>query len=268
MTENRMIGAACACLLAAGAMAGQGTLPVAGPLYWLDVSDSAHVTYNAQTGEILTLTDKSGNGIDFERRTNHYSGASGYLGPTYMQTPGTNSPPSGLPYARFNLLTNFLVQATARTTSPRTVFIVQKTTGNSALGGIWGRWGSDQGIRLWGATGPGGAWQWVYDEITYFKNRDFIISYQIDDSYWTDLSLFDQRQTWFNKQWGVTTAYGNHTYGQTSLGVYYETRWWGGCIGEVIVYDRLLGDDERRAVETYLKVKWLIPRGGLLLKVR
>jgi hypothetical protein len=36
----------------------------------------------------------------------------------------------------------------------------------------------------------------------------------------------------------------------------------------VIVYDRLLGDDERRAVETYLKVKWLIPRGGLLLKVR
>lgn len=246
-------------LLAPPALQAQALLPAANPLYWLDVSDTPTVTRDRETGEILALSDKSGNGYHFVRTTTHYSGAGGCRGPIYSEGSDTNAPPSRLPYARFSLHTSVLIQATAAYTSPRTVFIVQKTMGNSALGGIWGRWGGDRGIRLLSYGGPGGRCQWVYDEITFFKNLDFLISYQADDAYWTDARLFDQRQTWFNAEWGITTAYGSHDYSQTSLGVYYESRWWAGGIGEVIVYSRLLDDTERQAVEQYLKDKWLTP---------
>ncbi len=272
MQRWRMRQAGCVWLLAAAvAVAGQATLPVSGPLYWLDVSDPARVTYDAQTGEILTLSDKSGNGYDFERRRTHYSGSGPFYGPDYVQTSSPNSPPSGLPYARFSPLTNFLVQATARTTSPRTIFIVHQTTGTYGLGGMWGMWGwkgpigdyNDRGMR---AGGGGNTWTWIYDPV--WKTRDFGWTYELEDIYWTDSSLFDRRQTSFTGEWGVTAAYGTHDYPQTSLAVYYETRWWGGGMGEVIVYGRILTDDERQAVERYLKLKWLTPRGGLVLKVR
>jgi hypothetical protein len=254
---------------AAACLAGQ-VLPVSGPAYWLDVSDPGFLTYDAQTDEILTLRDKSGNGIDFERRTDLYNATGPYFGPVYVQEPGSNGPPSGLPYARFNLRTNLLVQAVAAVTTPRTVFIVQSTTGNNPSGGnggLWGRWGADRGLRLTQTNSEGQVWWWRNAASVGADPRkrqlDFINSIEDDWVYWTDSTLFDQRQTWFSKEWGITTAYGNHDYGQTSLGVYYKDdfggRWWAGGLGEVVVYSRHLDDAERHAVENYLKRKWLLP---------
>ena len=108
----------------------------------------------------------------------------------------------------------------------------------------------------------------MYDEITYFKTCDFIISYQVDDAYWMDNDIFDSRQTWFNPGWGITTGYGSHDYGQTSMGFYYENRWWSGGIGEVIVYGSYLSADDRINVETYLKQKWLKANDGTVIVVR
>ena len=264
-------------LTLAGAIRASGgpTLSVAGPLYWLDISDATTITCSNETSEILTVADKSGNGFNFERRTNLYDGSGSYLGPTYMPArTAIGGPPSRLPYARFDLKTNLLVQATVRTTSPRTVFIVQNTTGNGGLGGIWGWWGNhDRGLRLIGEVGPdgnpgwgtpsstNGLYQWVNWPIDAgYTAPDFNQSYLQNCMYWTDSTLFDQFQTWFNKEWGITTVYGSQNYDQTSLGVYYENwRWWAGGIGEVIVYDRFLSDEERQAVERYLKEKWLTP---------
>ena len=118
---------ALALLTETDAFAGSQLPVTANLLYWLDVSDKNSLTFDADTGELLTLNDKSGNGYHFARSLTHYSGGGGYRGPVYVSKPDSNSPPSHLPYAYFAPLTNDLVQATAVVTSPRTVFIVQKT---------------------------------------------------------------------------------------------------------------------------------------------
>jgi hypothetical protein len=62
----------------------------------------------------------------------------------------------------------------------------------------------------------------------------------------------------------TAAAKANYTAGPTHIGGMPEdglatARTWDGCIGEFVVYNRLLSADERLTVEAYLKAKWGTP---------
>lgn len=44
----------------------------------------------------------------------------------------------------------------------------------------------------------------------------------------------------------------------------FTNRWWRGVIGEVVIYDRILSNNERLDITHYLSNKWAIPIGGLI----
>jgi len=62
----------------------------------------------------------------------------------------------------------------------------------------------------------------------------------------------------------TAAAKANYTAGPTHIGGMPKdglatARTWNGCIGEFVVYNRLLSSDERLTVEAYMKTKWGTP---------
>lgn len=270
-------------LLAAVALLGFGqqtfgalTLPtVAGTLlYQLDASDPGKVSVDG-SGNVTSWAQSAGSWPCTMVPVSGSSGGWTLQPPTYQPTGG----PLGKPTVNFQLTDNTvqkLVQSAgqAAIAPPRTVFIVENTTVARGCGGIWGRTDNDKGIRSW-VDNPDGTHQLInyairgnnvtYEDMGVNTNGGNGMPQYYESYYWSDANLFDARQTWTPANYGVLsgTAYLGwaSNWPGTSLGNYYnygEGRNWGGQISEVILYQEILSDADRQAVESYLTAKWLV----------
>ncbi len=212
-----------------------GGWPVtAGLSYRLDASEASSLT---RSGDNVTdWADATGNGVTFSQGTASQQ-------PVYEA-----SAINGLPAIRFgDLASTRLVANQVKTV--QTVFIACRMTYADGVNGIWGHAGNDKGIRARSLT------QWL----------DTSSGANVDDFTW-------QGQMYINGAAGTSfTALQPHvltavaaasTPWTTAIGDYwgsaqYNTRYFHGEIGEVLVYDRVLSAGERQAVEAYLSHKWL-----------
>ncbi|MCY2926928.1 MAG: PEP-CTERM sorting domain-containing protein [Planctomycetota bacterium] len=260
-------------LLAAVALLGFGqqafgaVLPVtAGLLYQLDATDTANIVYDGGTGNMISWTSSQGSIAAFQMTP---SGTA----PTYSATGGGNN---NLPNVNFTIGSKL---ASGSGGIARSVFIMENTTSNGGLGGMWGRNNVDTGIRFWSDNYSAPNTHQVVNVAILGgapNFNDFGINMpgdngqppQTENYYWSDTTVIDGRQTWQNKNWGTLGAYryttaigGASNWASVALGTYYQSpgRAWGGQIGEVIAFDRWLTDPERQQVETYLAAKWLVP---------
>ena len=208
--------------------------PVSGMLYWLDASDGATLTVNA-SNRVSQWSDKSGN-------SQHFTQAAAARQPLLVA-----NALSGKPVLRFDGVTNRLVLGSS--TSPQTVFIVNKVTTGSSLRGIWGLNQADTGIRMTSAT----AWQQP-GNANDFGNPAGSAMYinGIETSTFTASAahLLEVARS------------SSTTYAATGLGDYFSSgsvppRPFCGDIAEVLVYGRALSVTERQQVESYLALKWL-----------
>lgn len=223
----------------------QGTLrlgppsaPVPGALYWLDAT--AGVVESG--GSVSQWNDQTANGRNFTQGTAANQ-------PQYV--PGGLN---GLPVVRFDGADNpnndRLVLGTS--TSPQTIFIVNKPrfdTGYKGLAGIWGQSGADFGIRANSNT------SWSHPGNTNdFSNTSGSVFY-INGSVGSSFG-------------GPTTPHvlsvvrgSAITWSATAIGDYWGNpsyqRQYAGDIAEVIAYGTALNAADRRAVEEYLLAKWL-----------
>ena len=226
---------------------------------WLDASD-ASTLFNATTGGSLVAADgtvkrwadKSGNNRHATEATN---------GPTRKASQINN-----LDALQFNGTSNFLQGSSSPASgNTRTVFIVGKS--NLATGSELFQ------IGLYRATGfcgfllrqlaVGNDWYVSGDVSTnncYVASRQLTITSPflacVRQSSTTSLQYFHNR-TSYNVVGSLGSFQANPGYfiGKARSEIE-DLTFWGGSVGEVIVYDYALSDTDRAAVEAYLIAKW------------
>jgi len=279
MKRIAIVLAAAVVLLGSGQQV-PAALVTAGLIYQLDATDAAKIAYDG-SGNITSWASSQGSAVGFSMVPGTEGGVTP---PTYQATGGGNMNRPNVKFVASSGAAQRLVQNAGGSTTPMCVFIMENTDSppGNGLGGIWGRNGSDNGIRFWSDTPPEGAWgspgnkhQLVNLAIQGSdpNNPSYGLNWagsngqppQSENYYWSDTTVIDGRQTWQNKNWGTLGAYTyntrTHTWPTTAIGNYYQApgRSWSGQIGEVLAYDRWLTDPERQEVETYLANKWLVP---------
>ena len=144
-------------------------------------------------------------------------------------------------------------------THVKTVFIVGHVAGSQpGFGGMFGQTAADKGIRFGNDSAP----------ITYLRNSsgdDFVNSGGTcflngeSASLTVDVGLspfvltqYGGANTGNHEDWNSTirTTLGHYNYSQAS-------RYFWGELGELLVYDRALSNEERTMVDGYLMTKWL-----------
>ena len=213
---------------------GNGPPVVTGISYRLDASEAASLT---RSGDSVTVwADATGNGVAFSQGTSSQQ-------PVYEP-----NAINGLPAIRFGDAGSTRLVANQSKTV-QTVFIVCKMTYADGANGIWGQAGADNGIRAKNLT------QWL-DTSSGGNMNDF--------TWQGEMYINGAAGTSFTAlQPHILTAVAASSMSwQTAIGDYwgsptYNTRYFHGEIGEVLVYDRVLSSAEREAVEAYLSSKWL-----------
>ncbi len=210
---------------------------VAGLAYQLDAVNPATITLNGT--KVSAWRDSSAAGVNFSQGT------------VAQQPEYVKNAINGLPAVRFSDSARNRMTGSKAATA-QTVFIVARTTSFGGLDGIWGRSGTDYGIRGKSL----GAWQ---DRTNGGNDGDFTFSGDL----YIDGVL---RNTYYPAQPYILTATRNAPDTNThAIGDYWNNgtylRYFRGYVGEVLVYNRALSAAERAAVENYLKEKWL--GGGL-----
>ncbi len=207
----------------------------AGLSYRLDASDASKVTLSGSN--VTAWADSTTGGVSFTQAT-------AALQPVFV----TNAI-NGLPAVRFGSGARKRLAANKSVTA-RTVFIVSRVTGYPAAGlsGIWGADGSDSGVRQadstsWRHTGNGA------------DGNDFSYTGQMFINGVAGFSFAGQP---LHVLTAVSTTDRIWT---TALGDYWNSgsylRYFIGDIGEVLVYNTVLGVTDRQAVEAYLTAKWI-----------
>lgn len=130
-----------AALLCGGQQAfSAASLPVtSGLLYQLDATDSANLLHDPGTGAITSWASSAGSATGFA-----VAPTSDRTGATYSATGGGNNNLTNVVFS----LGSVLVQSGGPATTPKTVFIMENTTGVDKYGGILGRYNRDRGIRF------------------------------------------------------------------------------------------------------------------------
>ncbi|MCX6925930.1 MAG: autotransporter-associated beta strand repeat-containing protein, partial [Verrucomicrobia bacterium] len=212
--------------------------PVSGMLYWLDASDSTTLTMDA-ANNVSQWSDKSGNSRHFTQAitTKQPLLVTGALG--------------GKPVVRFDGVSDRLVLGSS--TSPQTVFIVNKVITGGGLRGIWGQNQADTGIRLASDT----AWQ-TTGNVNDFSNPSGSVMY-IN-------GLVASTFTSGSAHLLEVVRASSVAFPATGVGDYFNDggRPLGGDIAEVLVYGRMLTAAERQQVESYLMAKWLGGSGSAM----
>ena len=209
------------------------TRPVeAGLSYWLDATDASKILTDASQ-TVTNWTDSSAAAVRFMKTAERFL-------PTYVQ-----SAINGKPAVYFAGNTNRI--ASTVSLSQKSLFIVNMPTGYNSLAGIWGKDGSDFGIRMDSST----SWQSALN-LTYALFNDqttFVIDGQASNQIAQNKPhiLYGQRSVGYT----CNVALGNYIYTQTT------PRSYTGYIGEIIAYDRVLSQAEREQIEDYLADKWL-----------
>lgn len=207
--------------------------PVPGMIYWLDAGDLGSLSRGVDN-KVSQWNDRSGNG-------RHFAQTDAARQPLYVA-----DALSGKPAVRFDGSDDRLVLPGS--TSPQTVFIVNRVVTGGGLRGLWGLNQADKGIRMSSAT----TWQHPGNGDDFSNPAGSVI-------YVNGVAT------------NVLTAGAAHlltvarsvstTFSATGLGDYFYVsgvapRPWGGDIAEVLVYGRALMPDEQQQVEAYLTQKW------------
>lgn len=208
----------------------QTSAPTNGLSYRLDASDASKVSLVGSN--VAVWADSTAAGANFTQSLAH-------LQPVYV----TNAI-NGLAALRFNgLMTNRMVAA--KSVQAQTVFIVNKMTGYMGLSGIWGYAANDTGIRAQSAT----SWQLTGDQNDFTQGGDMYINGVRGNTFTPNTPHLLTAVSASQRNW--STAIGDY-WGDAA-----NRRSYIGDIGEILVYNSLLGSADRQTVEQYLSYKWL-----------
>ena len=220
-----------------------GGIDKTGLLYHLDAGKGVVTT----GGNVATWTDQSGSNNDFVQAAVNKQPelvANALNGQAVIRFDGDNAS---------NALADELVLGTS--TTPRTVIILNNTTDYRGFDGIWGRENGDLGIREY----PSEEWRYPGDGGD-FASPTYSVMF-VDGVVTNAFTIGEPHMV------GALRATSPATFSATSLGQYFGdghgagVRAWGGDIGEVIVYDRLLNMAELAMVGNYLSAKYAVPIG-------
>ncbi|HEX8913990.1 MAG TPA: hypothetical protein VF796_16700, partial [Humisphaera sp.] len=135
-------------------------------------------------------------------------------------------------------------------TAPRTVFVVNRLLQNRAFAAVWGVEQADSGVRRTSAgtawSHPGNTNDFTNTGAMYVNGGSGAADLGVGPNVWHILS-------------GTTGA--TPTFAATSIGDYFKSgtntpRSYNGDVAEVVVYNRVLSDVERQAVEQELGAKY------------
>jgi autotransporter-associated beta strand protein len=208
--------------------------PVAGMLYWLDAAEGSTLALDA-SNRVSQWNDKSGN-------ARHFSQTTGTMQPLYVPAVF-----GAMPGLRFDGVDDRLVLAAS--TSPQTVFIVNRVATGGSLRGIWGLNQADTGIRMTSAT----AWQHP-GNVNDFSNPSGSVMY-VNGAIGKTFTAGSVHLLEVERGSAATLS-------ATGLGDYFYVsgvapRPYSGDIAEAIAYGRALSTEERQQVESYLMSKWM-----------
>lgn len=226
---------------------------------WLDASDPATVKANAQ-GVVTNWTSKAGN-VAFTTA----AGLQAYDRGPSVDADGWN----GRPVVHFDAATSNRLVSTAEV-APRTIFFVERANTDKMVScaGLFGRNGYDRdGIRAVTYEAAYNKWSWndggESPSYANFPTAGYIVN---------GIDVGVKKALIASGEVEILTAVKSDTYTASDrslsftagLGCYCDTganRYLDGDIAEVVAYDRVLTDGERKAVENYLSSKW---RSGAL----
>lgn len=206
------------------------------PSAWFDATDPADfgASITSCSDSVTSWTDRSGHGYDLTPRTAGVVAASRFASINNLPVVTTSS-------------MNSLVDSTLSLPDDATVFVVARYRGAtagrvlSAVNNNWllGWWGGTQDRAHFTSWLPGSA---------PLTTQPVLYSAAIDVGVRADVFRNGAALT------SSTTATAAPS--GISIGGWPTSEFTQADVAEVIVYDRLLGTDERRAVETYLGAKW------------
>ena len=208
----------------------QTTAPTNGLSYRLDASDASKLTLSGSN--VVVWADSTPTGANFTQSLVH-------LQPVYV----TNAI-NGLAAVRFNgMMTNRMVAA--KSVLAQTVFVVNKMTGYQGLDGLWGYAANDTGIRALSAT----SWQLTGDQNDFTQGGEMYINGVAGNTFAANTPHLLTAVSVSQRNWA------------TAIGDYWGSpqyrRSYIGDIGEILVYNSILGSADRKTVEQYLSYKWL-----------
>lgn len=211
---------------------------ISGVAYWLDASQEETVFTDDVTGLVTNWVSASGNGVAFG---NPVCGSREFPGPGYTNTV------NGLKTVSFSCTDPNRMTAVGQSLEQRTVFIVLQQQDFVPYMEIFGVEDGSYGI-------------FSYQGLRAFQTAYTAAKYMTDGVLgWNGVKTanpgYTQGKTY------VMTAVREEGYGATfvpAIGGYSGTggRNFGGDVGEVIAYSRVLDENERKLVENYLSEKW------------
>lgn len=209
------------------------TLPTTNLVCWLDAADTSKLSFS--NSYVTAWADSFTGAVNFSQATVSNR-------PLYVA-----NAINGRPALRFGSGTRSRLVASKGVVA-KTVFIVCRMTSCSGLDGLWGQNLFDAGIRAKSLT----SWQHTSNGANI---SDFTFLGQMYINGVAGASFGSQQPH------VLTAVSSNAVSWTTALGDYWFSssypRYFKGEIGEVLVYSTALGADDRQAVETYLKEKWL-----------
>ena len=213
--------------------------------YWLDASRADTLTYDAE-GNVTAWVSANGNGVSFGQNGTQLLPK--YSADFLNDMPSVVFTATGVGNGTYNNLIG------NKAVTQRTVFIVTKTTATTGVGagtypGIFGANGYDYGQRIQdGAT----HWRTACTGYTYISPaNNLAVNGAMGNGTFT-----------MNVPYVLTMVHADDTVQKTgpiftpNLGGYSANGRYNGGISEVIAFNRLLSEAERKTVENYLAAKW------------
>lgn len=218
------------------------------PNVWLDASDSTTITSSGSPAKVSEWRDKSGNArhVAQATSTNQPTTGSETQNGLNLLTWDGNDFMTGVTGITGNMnLTMFAVARINTTGSTRVIAMLGSQTTNNGLGFGFNGPGNFYNAFIWGgaesqtATNPG-----VNTHRTFAVTRAAGGNIQL---YVNNVAQTANATATMN----VTTTFNVGRSGAVTL-------YWGGTIGEIIVYNSVLSADNIAAVQAYLNAKWAV----------
>ncbi len=216
-------------------------------LYWLDASREEDFSFDAATGAITSWRSRGG------KSNAVFSTANG------TPTRGTADRVNGLDVVTTKKAEGDVADRLVGSASAphRTVFVVCRARSSAANAGLIGKNGEDIGHRMTSTS------LWQPESGSWTLNTTGAIRIDGEDAARPAinvgstriLTLVHDRDGWpASVSWGGSTASCDFT---PAIGWYYSQRVFDGDYCEILAFDRVLSEHEKRVVENYLSEKWL-----------
>lgn len=210
--------------------------------YWLDATRPDTIFTNA-AGAVTNWTSANGNGVAFSA-TDHE--------PSYSATDMAGLP--GILFTTTDVDVDYDRLVANKSVQQRTVFIAtleHNRTGDIA--GIFGCANADYGQR-W----QGGGWRTDVTAYTFITAKS-----EIGVNGVLGTGRYEREVPYvLTMMHGDDSVKGTGPIFVPCLGGYNSNGRYGGSFGEVIAFNRILDEGERKAVENYLAKKWGVSAGG------